>query len=336
MRKRERLELTFAGEATDRVPVVLWRHWPGDDQRAADFARYVVSFQRAYDWDFIRVEPFSAYMVSDYGVTTEWRGAVHGDRAIVRRAISRSLEWTDLRALDPSRGELGKHLDALKLMGDALSSDGLGEADDPTPIITTVYSPLAQAAMMAGPALLLRHIRTRPDRLRSGLNAITDTTLRFIEALRRTPVAGIVYVMTLADFSLMSHEEYAAFGLPFDHKVLEARPDKWWFTMLSLPGDAPMFQMAASYPAQAIHWLQGEGAPSLVEGRGLFSGAVCGGLDHAAHLHFGTPAQIRDAVRQAFYETAGRRLILAPDAVVAASAPRSNLRAVREAVMTPA
>ncbi len=44
MNKRERLEKTFAGEATDRVPVALWRHWPGDDQRAADLAQSCVSF----------------------------------------------------------------------------------------------------------------------------------------------------------------------------------------------------------------------------------------------------------------------------------------------------
>ena len=36
MTKRERLEKTIHGEEADRVPVALWRHWPGDDQRAAD------------------------------------------------------------------------------------------------------------------------------------------------------------------------------------------------------------------------------------------------------------------------------------------------------------
>ena len=30
--KRKRLEATIAGEAVDRPPVALWRHWPGDDQ----------------------------------------------------------------------------------------------------------------------------------------------------------------------------------------------------------------------------------------------------------------------------------------------------------------
>ena len=39
MNKRERLEATVAGEPVDRVAVALWRHWPGDDQRAEDLAR---------------------------------------------------------------------------------------------------------------------------------------------------------------------------------------------------------------------------------------------------------------------------------------------------------
>ena len=57
MRKRERLERAIAGEPVDRVPVALWRHFPGDDQRAADLARSAVDFQREFDWDFVRVMP---------------------------------------------------------------------------------------------------------------------------------------------------------------------------------------------------------------------------------------------------------------------------------------
>src|SRR5690606_39982591 len=57
MNRRERLEKTIAGEETDRTPVGLWRHFPGDDQRVADFARSVVEFQRTYDWDFVKVTP---------------------------------------------------------------------------------------------------------------------------------------------------------------------------------------------------------------------------------------------------------------------------------------
>ena len=36
--KRRRLEAAIAGETVDRLPVALWRHWPGDDQDAAALA----------------------------------------------------------------------------------------------------------------------------------------------------------------------------------------------------------------------------------------------------------------------------------------------------------
>ena len=49
MQKRERLERAIAGEAVDRVPVALWRHWPGDDQRYTDLARSTIDFQHDYN-----------------------------------------------------------------------------------------------------------------------------------------------------------------------------------------------------------------------------------------------------------------------------------------------
>ena len=36
--KRRRVEAAIAGKAVDRLPVALWRHWPGDDQDAAALA----------------------------------------------------------------------------------------------------------------------------------------------------------------------------------------------------------------------------------------------------------------------------------------------------------
>jgi len=72
MNKRERLEKSIAGEATDRIPVALWRHWPGDDQRAADLARSTIEFQTTYDWDFVNIAPAESYAVVDYGLQDEW------------------------------------------------------------------------------------------------------------------------------------------------------------------------------------------------------------------------------------------------------------------------
>src|SRR5215213_10436862 len=130
MNSRERLERTIAGEPTDRIPVAVWRHFPGDDQRAADLARSTIEWQKTYGWDFVNVTPASTYSVLDYGVQDQWVGSLEGTRQYTKRAVNRSLEWTELRTLDPTRGALGRQLDCLRLI-----CEGLGEQ---VPIVQTI------------------------------------------------------------------------------------------------------------------------------------------------------------------------------------------------------
>lgn len=327
MNKRERLEKTIAGEATDRVPVALWRHFPGDDQRAADLAQSVVEFQRTYDWDLVKVTPASTYCVLDYGVQDEWRGAIEGNREVTKYVVKRSLDWTELRVLDPLRGELGKYLECLRMV-----TDGLTDSSHEAPVLATIFSPLSHAKKLAGQELLLRQLRTHPDRLRSGLNSITESVLRFIDALRRLPIAGIFYAMQHASFDIMSQAEYEAFGVPYDLKILESLPDKWWLNMLHLHGDAPMFELVSSYPAQVLNWHDRHTKPDLPQGKTLFRGAVCGGLAQWEDLHQGTPASIGNTARDSIAQTAGRRLILSTGCVMLVTTPLSNARATRQVV----
>ncbi len=324
MNRHERLTRTLAGEPVDRLPVALWRHFPGDDQRAADLARGIVMFQQQYDWDFVVVLPSANYSVTGYGLQDEWTGRPSGRRIIKKRVIQRSLDWTNLRILEPARGDTGKQIECLQLLGDAFGED--------TPFIQVIYSPLTQAARLAGNRQLFRNLRTQPDRLRSGLNVLTDSTLRFVEALRRTRVAGIVYVVEQANYTLLSEAEYQTFGTPFDRKILEALPDKWWLNMLHLAGDAPMLRLFSDYPLQIINAEDRHFHQELDKLMGMFRGAVCGGLHDQWHLHRGTPAGIRDAVRQTVKQVGNRRLILGVGRAVPVTTPLSNLQAVRDSV----
>ena len=323
MEKRDRLENALAGNAVDRVPVALWRHWPGDDQRIADFAWSTLTFQKTFDWDFVKATPYSAYCVADYGVRTEWRGDAGGDRVATRLPITRSLAWTELKTLDPLRGEQGKYLESLRLISDGLS-------DLEVPIVATIYSPQSQAALLSGDEMMLSHIRTHPDRLRTALNTITENTLRLIDGMKRTDVVGIIYVIRHASFSLMSEDEYRAIGLPYDLKILETLPPRWWLNIVQLSCRKPMFQMAATYPAPAINWDTPTAEPDVENARALYQGALCGGLSHEAHLHRGTPAMIRDVARETFKHIGTRRFILSAGDAIPVSTPLSNLRAVRE------
>ncbi len=324
MNKRERLEKTFAGEAADHVPVALWRHFPGDDQRANDLASATVDWQRRYDWDFVKVTPASSFGVLDYGLQDRWVGSLEGTRETTRCVINRSLDWTDLRVLDPARGALARQVEALSLIKSGL--------DDETPIMQTIFSPLAQAKKLASPELVIKHMRTAPDRLKTGLTTLTESTLRFIDAIRRSGICGIYYAVQMADFGSMTEQEYATFGRPYDLRILEALNTDWWFNMLHLHGDAPIFDAFTDYPVQAINWHDRETDPDLTAGKAKFKSAVCGGLGHWDAVHNGTPVEVRAQARDAIEKTNGRRLILSTGCVTMITSPLSNIRAARDVV----
>lgn len=324
MEKRERLEKTIAGEPTDRSPAALWRRWPGDDQRAADLARSIVEFQNAYDWDFVNVIPASSFSVSDYGLQDQWTGTCDGTRDVTRRVIERSLDWTTLRVLDPLRGSLGRQSECLRLVCDDLG--------DEVPVVQMIVSPLAQAELIAGKDTLIRHMRTQPDRIHSGLSILTDSTLRFVESLKRLPIAGIFYSIDHASYTALSEDEYRTFGLPYDRKILDTLPARWWLNLVHLNGELPMFKFAHELKAHVVNWQDQKSEPTLAQGKTLFDGAVCGGLAQEDHIHLGTPSTIREAVRAAIHDTGGKRLFVSAGGAVPATSPLSNIRAVREAV----
>lgn len=322
--KRERLERAIAGSEVDRVPVALWRHWPGDDQRPGDLAQATVDFQRRWDFDFVKVTPASSFCLIDYGVQDRWVGHLEGTREYTRRAVERSLDWTELRVLDPERGALGRQLEALRLLKEAFGTE--------VPFIQTIFSPLAQAKNIAGPERLIEHMRTAPDRVKTGLNTLTESALRFIDVLQRSGIAGIFYAIQHASYAVISQAEYLEFGYPYDRQILEALPQSWWLNMVHLHGAAPMFDVVAQLPVQAINWHDRETGLDLAEGKLKFGGAVCGGLGRWNPMHNGTPVEVRAQARQAIEQTNGRRFILSTGCVIMTTTPTSNIRAAREVV----
>lgn len=323
MTKTERLRAAIEGQPVDRPPVALWRHFPGDDQRPHDLAAAAVGFQRRYDFDFVKVTPASSYCLRDWGVEDRWMGNVEGTREYTRYPIRSPEDWRELRPLDPGEGALGAQLECLRLIADELT--------DQVPFIQTIFNPLAQAKNLVGPAQLPLQVRCAPDAVRAGLEAITETTIRFITAAREAGIAGIFYAIQHARYSLLSVEEYTAFGRRYDLRVLEAAQGLW-LNVLHLHGSDVMFDLVTDYPVQVINWHDRETRPTLREAKELFAGAVCGGLQRWEVLVRGTPGRVQEQAADAMAQTGGERFVLGTGCVTAIVAPESNVRAVREAV----
>lgn len=320
---RARLEACLSGNTLDRPPVALWRHFPVDDQDPVSLAQATVEFQRLYDFDLVKVTPASSFCVKDWGVDDEWRGAPEGTRDYIRRAVNRPEDWERLRALDPDTGFLGAQLNCLRQVVQSL--------DPHTPVIQTIFSPLAQAKNLVGREALLVHLRRYPDALHAGLKTIAENTRRFIEAARSTGIAGIFFAVQHAQLSLLSQAEYREFGRAHDLPALESARD-FWLNLLHLHGEEIMFEEFLDYPMAVINWHDRETSPSLSEAQVRFGGVLCGGLRRWETMVLGTPEAVRAEAQDAIQSAGGQRFILGTGCVLPTTAPRANIRAARQSV----
>lgn len=322
MTKRDRLEATFAGESVDRPAVALWRHWPVDDQYGDQLARATLGFQQIYDFDFIKVTPSSNYCVSDYGAETYWEGNQEGTRQWGPRVIQSPEDWTKLKPLDPHQGLLGEVVKANRAIGQAV-----GEA---VPFIQTIFNPLSQAKNLAG-ARLMSDLRQHPNAVKAGLATITESIVRFVEALKPTGGAGSFLALQHATYDLLTEAEYREFCQPLDLQILEATAGMW-FNLIHLHGVNVMFDMVAEYPAQVINWHDVETPPSLSQALSRTDKALCGGLRQWETMVRGTPQAVQVEAEAALEATAGERFILGTGCVTPITAPTCNILATRKAV----
>ncbi|MCE9647650.1 MAG: uroporphyrinogen decarboxylase [Chloroflexi bacterium] len=319
---RERMQACLKGEQTDRTPVALWRHHPVDDQDPELLAAATLHFQNTYDFDLVKVTPASSFAVKGWGVQDQWLGDSEGSRRYTRRVIQEPGDWEKLKPLDPNSTHLAGQLACLRLVKQGLAPE--------TPLLQTIFSPLAQAKNLAGNDLLIRHLREYPAAVLQGLQTIAKTTADFIEAVRGVGVDGVFYAIQHAQGALLSLDEYKTFGVPFDQHALEASKDLWC-NMLHLHGRDVYFSLLRFYDFQIVNWHDRETYPSLSEAHSLFHGALCGGLRQDT-LVLEDQAKVKQEAADALAQTKGQRLILGTGCVVPITASHGNLLAARRSV----
>lgn len=321
--KRQRIEAAFAGEFVSPVPVSLWRHFPQLDRDAAALAEAHRAFQVAYDFDFVKLTPSAGYYAEDWGyrITGEY------DRFGVSRGaapvIARPGDWERLRPLPPDRGFLGVQVEAVRRLRDALGPD--------VPVFQTYFSPLAQAMKLSHGAVF-EHLRARPAAVRAGLEVITETHLAFMEANLAAGADGVFFSTQAANRSLCPWEEYEAFGVPYDRRLLERAREKTPLVLLHVHGEDPYFAELFDYPAAALNWHDRRVGPSIAEARRLTPRALVGGLNEQGAVNGADPeaaaAEARDALRQASAGGSAAGFCLGPGCVIATDAPDATIRTV--------
>jgi uroporphyrinogen decarboxylase len=327
MNKRERVDAALRGAEVDRAPISFWGHdylkeWTPEGLAEAMLANY-----RTYDWDYMKVNPRASYHVEDWGATLRRTTDPNRGHTFTHAPVGEPGDWRRLRPLEPDRGVLAEQMEALRLIRDGLR----GEAY----FIQTIFSPLSVAKYLVGnrPEPVKQSIADHPDALKEALEVITETFRTYAAACLEAGASGIFFATTgWAARDALTEDEYRAFGIPYDLRVLEAVAGKAPFNVLHNCGDHIYFDLLADYPVEATSWAATlPGNPSLAEGLRRTRKAVMGGVSEKTTLVDGTPEQVAEEVRTALAETGGRRVLIAPGCSIPPRTPPANLRAAAEA-----
>jgi uroporphyrinogen decarboxylase len=321
---RERILATVQGGPVDRIPAALWRHFPGQDTAADSLADAVIAFQREYGFDLVKITFASGYPAEAWGARLEPDQNREGTRRYVERRICNARDWHRLPLLGVDGPVLQMQLAALLKVRVGVGPD--------VHVLPTVFSPLTVAKQLAGQDVLMEHLHNRPADLHAGLRTVAATMAGFAAACMRHGGDGVFFATQLARHDLLTEEEYAVFGLPYDQTVLEAVAGGNALVVAHLCGSRPMLSLGARYGAHIVNWHDQAGGPSLQEGLAMLpSSAVLGGLDRE-RLATATPEQVAADVRRAVDDCGGRgRVVVGTGCVALQDTPVENFRAVSQA-----
>ncbi|HET9531663.1 MAG TPA: uroporphyrinogen decarboxylase family protein [Blastocatellia bacterium] len=305
MNKIERVNHALRGEEVDRPPFSFWYHFGLQHMPGRKHAEAEIDFFRAYDLDFLKV-------MNDYSYP-------------LPRGLESLETETDWKTVEPVRADdpcWQQQLEAISLINDAIGEQAL--------FIDTIFSPWTTARRLARGGSITEARSRFPEALLSAMEAIAESLASYAKEAVARGASGIFLSLGAATYDLMSPEEYAIWGRPFDLKVLEA-VQQAPFNVLHIHGSNIHFDSLLDYPVSAINWSHYNTAPRLAEGRKKFRGAVIGGVNESTAAHISAP-EISQQVSKSLKETGARGLIVAPGCSVPTDTPERNLRAIRGAL----
>ena len=322
MKKRERVAAAIQKSKTDRPPIALWRHFPGDDLDSEKFARRVVEFQEKYDFDFVKVTPAASFIAEIYGGALQDAGNREGTRVHTRRVINDWRDWSKIRPIAMDHPVFQREHDAVQRIRAALGKD--------VPIMQTLFSPLSCARTLAGDRLM-QDMREHPGEFQHALHALGTTMERFAFNAINAGADCLFLASQVASRDVLTPEESRAFGQMYNLTLINELRGHVDFIMLHIHGENIYYEHLFKYPVQIINWHDRKTQPTLREGKALFDGAVAGGIDEWGVLQT-TPDAITAQIQDAIAQTDGTGLIVAAGCVIPIDTPPQNIQAARAAV----
>ena len=286
MTRTERVMAAVKGEPVDRVPVCFWHHFqPAGSGRALAEAT-LRFFDEKFDLDIAKLMPDLPY-------------------PFPRKSIKEVDDWRLIEPIDRERSRyFTQRNEAVQLLRDELGYE--------TPIIVTLFSPLAEAMYAAADReQFLAHAQEAPTVVHEALSTIAENLRAHIQEVIEAGADGVFFALQGCSTTIMPEAQYREFGRPYDLIALQGAANGW-LNVLHVHGDQDlMFDQVLDYPVQVLNWSDRLAGPSLREARVMTSKCLMGGWHEFGALSNGPEEKILAEAQDAVAQTGGRKLILA-------------------------
>lgn len=285
MTRTERVAAAIAGDPVDRIPVCFWHHFQprGSGRLLAD--ETLRFFDEEFDLDIAKVMPDIPYPFPE-------------------RSITDIDQWRLIEPVSLSGRFLVERAEAVRALRAELGFD--------TPIVMTVFSPLAQLMYLARDReTFLNHLHEAPVVIHEALVAVSENLRDHLRDVIDAGADGIFFSIQGATSAIMPFETYREFGRPYDLMALQGAANGW-LNILHVHGDRDLaFDRVLDYPVDVLSWSDRLAGPSLREARMLTKKCLMGGWHEFGALSNGPAEAIRAEAEDAIAQTNGRKLILA-------------------------
>jgi len=305
MNKIERVLNALRGLEVDRPPFSFWYHFGLQHLPGSAHAQAEIEFFRSHDLDFVKV-------MNDYPYPLPAGLEV----------VDAEDDWKRLEPISGADSAWDEQLSAISIMSDRIGKEAL--------FIDTIFSPWTTARRLARSSGLLTARSQYPETLLAAMGNIAESLSNYARAAIEQGAAGIFLSLGAATDTVMSAEEYAVWGRPFDFMVLEAVRNAP-FNVLHIHGTRIHFETLLDYPVSAINWSHYTTAPTLKEGFEKSGKTVMGGINETTASHVSAP-EIAQQVVNTMQEIGPYKLIVTPGCSIPTDTPVRNMTAVRSAV----
>ena len=304
----------------------MWRHFYEKESTAEGLAEAMISFQKEYDWDFMKVNPRASYHIEGWGAKFEFNHGPLKKTEVIEFPIKNAEDWKNFESLKFSKKTLEEQLKALSLLKK--------EFKDEIFLVETIFTPLSIAGdLVPEEKDLVQALKDNSQIIHSALEIITDIFSDFAAECLSAGADGIFLATTeWATKELLTEKEYLEFGRPYDLKVLR-KVESAEFNILHVCKSKNFLPLFIDYPVRVVNWNATDPTNlDLKEGAKLLNKVVLGGIDHDNLLLNVKPDEVFKEIRKIIERNQEVRFMLGPGCTISPQAPEENLKAVRRAV----